>query len=243
MQVAVLILFATRELGLSAGAIGLTYAFGGMGCVLASAFAQRLSARFGIGPVIVHGLALTALGWQAFGLISGPVWLATLLLGCAMLMFDFGAVLTASVLVRQRLRPTACGTHDGDDALLTVARPRSARSRAGRWRPRPVARNAADRRCSGPRARRGAVVDRWCGAIASTRAAAMLNCRARKRLLGRRRRTPAGRGRLSRQRPSARLNSGDSMMIVPAARGRSTASGAGTNEFGLLIQILESACP
>ena len=43
--------------------------------------AERLSARFGVGPVIVHGLTLTALGWQAFGLISGPVWLATLSLG------------------------------------------------------------------------------------------------------------------------------------------------------------------
>ncbi len=40
MQVAVLILFATRELGLSAGAIGLTYVFGGLGCVLAAAFAR-----------------------------------------------------------------------------------------------------------------------------------------------------------------------------------------------------------
>ena len=35
MQIAVLILFATRELGLSAGAIGITYMFGGLGCVLA----------------------------------------------------------------------------------------------------------------------------------------------------------------------------------------------------------------
>ena len=35
MQVAVLILFATRDLGLSAGAIGLTYVFGGVGCVIA----------------------------------------------------------------------------------------------------------------------------------------------------------------------------------------------------------------
>ncbi len=43
MQIAVLILFATRELGLSAGAIGLTYVFGGVGCVLAAALAQRLS--------------------------------------------------------------------------------------------------------------------------------------------------------------------------------------------------------
>jgi MFS family permease len=93
MQVAVLILFATRDLGLSAGAIGLTYVFGGAGCVLASASAERLSARFGVGPVIVHGLILSAFGWQAYGLIGGPPWLATLLLGMAMLVFDFGAIL------------------------------------------------------------------------------------------------------------------------------------------------------
>ena len=58
MQIAVLILFATRDLGLSAGAIGLTYMFGGLGCVLAAGFAERLSARFGVGPIIVQGLIL-----------------------------------------------------------------------------------------------------------------------------------------------------------------------------------------
>jgi MFS family permease len=124
MQVAVLILFATRELGLSAGAIGLTYAFGGMGCVLASAFAQRLSARFGVGPVIVHGLALSALGWQAFGLISGPVWLATLLLGCAMLLFDFGAVLYGInyLALRQAITPDRLmGRMTATMRFLTVA--------------------------------------------------------------------------------------------------------------------------
>ncbi len=93
MQIAVLILFATRDLHLSAGAIGLTYAFGGLGCLLGAALAERLSARFGIGPVIVHGLLLTALAWQAFGLVTGPVWVATVLLGLAMLVFDFGGVL------------------------------------------------------------------------------------------------------------------------------------------------------
>ncbi len=93
MQIAVLILFATRELGLSAGAIGVAYACGGLGCVLASASAQRLSARLGIGPVIVHGLIIAAFGWQAFGLIGGPPWFATIALGAAMLVFDFGAVL------------------------------------------------------------------------------------------------------------------------------------------------------
>ncbi len=124
MQVAVLILFATRELGLSAGAIGLTYVFGGLGCVLASAFAQRLSARLGVGPVIVHALALTALGWQAFGLVSGPVWLATLALGCAMLVFDFGAVLYGInyLSLRQAITPDRLlGRMTATMRFLTVA--------------------------------------------------------------------------------------------------------------------------
>ena len=107
MQIAVLILFATRELGLSAGAIGMVYMAGGLGCVLAAASAERLSARFGVGPVIVHGLILTALAWQAFGLVSGPVWAATLLLGAAMLVFDFGGVLYGInyLALRQAITP------------------------------------------------------------------------------------------------------------------------------------------
>ena len=124
MQIAVLILFATRELGLSAGAIGITYAFGGLGCVLASAFAERLSARLGVGPVIVHGLALTALAWQAFGLISGPVWLATLILGCTMLVFDFGAVLYGInyLALRQAITPDRLlGRMTATMRFLTVA--------------------------------------------------------------------------------------------------------------------------
>jgi MFS family permease len=124
MQIAVLILFATRELGLSAGAIGLAYVFGGLGCVLASAFAQRLSARFGVGPIIVHGLALTALGWQMFGLISGPVWFATLVLGCAMLVFDFGAVLYGInyLALRQAITPDRLlGRMTATMRFLTVA--------------------------------------------------------------------------------------------------------------------------
>ncbi|MGH8714692.1 MAG: MFS transporter [Casimicrobiaceae bacterium] len=107
MQVAVLILFATRDLGLSAGAIGLCYVLGGVGCVLASASAERLSARLGVGPVIVHGLILSAFGWQAYGLIDGPPWLATLLLGTAMLVFDFGAILYGInyLALRQAITP------------------------------------------------------------------------------------------------------------------------------------------
>lgn len=124
MQIAVLILFATRELSLSPGAIGLTYMFGGLGCVLAAGFAERLTQRFGVGPVIVHGLTLTALGWQAFGLVSGPVWLATIALGVAMLMFDFGAVLFGInyLSLRQAITPDRLlGRMTATMRFLTVA--------------------------------------------------------------------------------------------------------------------------
>ena len=124
MQVAVLILFAARELSLSPGTIGLAYVGGGLGCLLASATAQRLSARFGIGPVIVHGLILTALAWQGFGLIDGPVWLATLMLGAALLVFNFGAVLYAInyLALRQAITPDRLlGRMTATMRFLTVA--------------------------------------------------------------------------------------------------------------------------
>ena len=93
MQIAVLILFATRDLGLSAGALGMAYMAGGLGCVIAATSAERLARRFGVGPLIVYGLLLTAFGWQAFGLIRGSPDGATVALGVGMLVFDFGAVL------------------------------------------------------------------------------------------------------------------------------------------------------
>jgi MFS family permease len=124
MQIAVLILFATRDLGLSAGAVGLVYMFGGLGCVIAAATAERLSARFGIGPVIVHGLILTALAWQAFGLVGGGTATATLLLGLAMLVFDFGGVLYGInyLALRQAITPDRMlGRMTATMRFLTVA--------------------------------------------------------------------------------------------------------------------------
>jgi len=124
MQVAVLILFATRELSLSAGAIGFAYACGGLGCVLASAFAQRLSERFGVGRVIVYGLMLTAAGWQAFALLGGSGWTAMAALGAAMLLFDFGAILYAInyLSLRQAITPDRLlGRMTATMRFLTVA--------------------------------------------------------------------------------------------------------------------------
>ena len=107
MQVAVLILFATRELGLSAGAIGFTFMFGGAGCVIAAATAERLALRFGVGPVIIGGLLLTAVGWQAYGLVRGSPTIATIELGLSMLVMAIGAVLfgITYLSLRQAITP------------------------------------------------------------------------------------------------------------------------------------------
>ncbi|HVE48533.1 MAG TPA: MFS transporter [Casimicrobiaceae bacterium] len=124
MQLAVLVLFATRELVLSPGAIGLAYIFGGIGCVLAAAFAERLSARYGVGPVILLGLMLTCVGWVAYGLIGGPVWFATIALGLAMLLFDFGGVLWGInyLALRQAITPDRLlGRMTATMRFLTVA--------------------------------------------------------------------------------------------------------------------------
>jgi MFS family permease len=124
MQVAVLVLFATRDLGLSAGAIGLAYMFGGLGCVLAAALAERMSKRFGVGNVIVLGLMLTVAGWVVYGLIGGPAWFAAIALGLGMLLFDFGGVMWGInyLALRQAITPDRLlGRMTATMRFLTVA--------------------------------------------------------------------------------------------------------------------------
>jgi MFS family permease len=124
MQMAVVVLFATRELGLSAGLIGLAYACGGLGCVVASAMAERFAKRYGVGLSILLGLILTAVGWQAYGLISGPAWFATVAFGAAMFVFDFGAILFGInyLALRQAITPDRLlGRMTATMRFLTVA--------------------------------------------------------------------------------------------------------------------------
>ena len=125
MQIAVLILFATRVLGLSAGAIGLTYMAGGLGCVIAaSARRTRLAPlRRGAGDrarTVPDGARLA--GIRADRRFAGVV--ATLALGMCMLVFDFGAVIYAInyLSLRQALTPDhLLGRMTATMRFLTVA--------------------------------------------------------------------------------------------------------------------------
>jgi MFS family permease len=86
------ILFATRELGLSEGAIGLCFVGLGVGTIFASAIGNRVSKRIGPGPALVLGVAVSALGWLLGGLAPlsafGVAQFALMLM-----LFGVGAVL------------------------------------------------------------------------------------------------------------------------------------------------------
>jgi len=57
------ILFATRLLGLSARAVGLSYVALGIGTIAASVLGHRIARRLGPGPTLVLGFAVSACGW------------------------------------------------------------------------------------------------------------------------------------------------------------------------------------
>jgi len=86
------ILFATRELGLSEGEIGLCFVGLGIGTIFASAVGNRISQRIGPGPALVLGVAVSALGWLLGGL--APISAVGIAMFALMLMlFGVGAVL------------------------------------------------------------------------------------------------------------------------------------------------------
>ncbi len=89
----VLVLFATRTLGFSAGTLGALYTFFGVGSLLASAQGEALGKRFGIGRCIAHAVLSTAMAWACFASAqAGTAWgYASFALG--MFFFGFGAAL------------------------------------------------------------------------------------------------------------------------------------------------------
>jgi MFS family permease len=83
---AVFLVFAVRELGLSAGVIGIVFSVGAAGSLAAAFTAMRLSRRFGIGPTTI-----------AVAMLAGP---AVLLVGVAPTGNDAIPFLVAATLVQ-----------------------------------------------------------------------------------------------------------------------------------------------
>ncbi len=86
------ILFATRTLGLSERAVGLSYVGLGVGTVLASAIGHRVSRRVGPGPTLVLGFGICGLGWGLVALAPANHW-GVFAFSLMLAMFGLGAVL------------------------------------------------------------------------------------------------------------------------------------------------------
>ena len=90
---ALLVLFASRTLGLSAGVIGLAFGIGALGGLLGAVMAPRLASRFGVGPIIVVGAILFPAPIAFLALAGGPDWVAALVLGAVEFVSALGVML------------------------------------------------------------------------------------------------------------------------------------------------------
>ncbi|KRE43369.1 MFS transporter [Knoellia sp. Soil729] len=90
---ALLILFASRELGLSAGAIGLALGIGATGGVLGAVLAGRVTRWLGVGRTICVGAVLFCAPFALLPLAGGPLWMRMGVLGVVELMSGFGVML------------------------------------------------------------------------------------------------------------------------------------------------------
>lgn len=90
--IAIVILFASRDLALSPGKIGALFMIAGVGFLTASATCQWFNRRFGVGYVMLLGLTLTGLAWLAVASVIANEWVA-IQLGAALFLMDLGAML------------------------------------------------------------------------------------------------------------------------------------------------------
>ena len=92
MYIAIVILFAARDLSLSPGTIGAIWMMGGVGFLIASFGVQRINRRFGVGRVMLGGLFSTGAAWLMTAWVSPGAWAAPHL-GIAIFVLDLGAML------------------------------------------------------------------------------------------------------------------------------------------------------
>jgi MFS family permease len=110
---ALLVLFASRELGLSAGAIGLGFGIGAVGSVLGATLAGPVARLIGVGWAASIGAAVFPLPYAALALAGGSTWQKVAWLAGAEFVSGIGVMLMDINL----------------GALLTRATPEGARGR------------------------------------------------------------------------------------------------------------------
>ncbi len=114
---ALLILYATEELGLGSGAIGIALGVGALGSVLGSAVAKRLNARIGLGRALIASFVVAPLPLLLIPLASGPPGVSMALLtlaefgsGIGVMVLEVGLGSLQAALIPDGLRSRVWGT-------------------------------------------------------------------------------------------------------------------------------------
>ena len=107
MFIAIFVLYAVRDVGLAPSVVGIVFSMGGVGFLLGSLGIARATARLGLGPVMLAGMAATTVGWGTIALAHGPIELAMLEIGLALLVEGIGVGLffLAYISLRQAITP------------------------------------------------------------------------------------------------------------------------------------------
>jgi MFS family permease len=113
---ALFILYATRELHVRSGTLGIVLGAGAIGGLLGAAVAGRLSRRFGIGPIFVFGMVLFPAPLLLVPLAGGPkptvlamLFTAEFLSGLGVMILDISAGAIITALTPHRLRSRSTG--------------------------------------------------------------------------------------------------------------------------------------
>ena len=112
---ALLVLYATRDLGMGAGAIGLALAIGGVGSLVGACVVRRLSNRLGLGKALVFGFVLTPAPLLLVPIAMGTqvptemVAVAEFFNGMGVMVLDVGLGSLYAALVPDQLRARVSG--------------------------------------------------------------------------------------------------------------------------------------
>jgi MFS family permease len=115
---ALFVLYATRELDVAPGTLGVILGAGAVGGVLGSVVTGRISRRIGIGPAFLSGCVVFPLPLVLVPLAEGPRWLVVSLLflaefgsGLGVMMLDISAGAIFAAIIPNRLRSRVSGAY------------------------------------------------------------------------------------------------------------------------------------
>ncbi|WP_329306839.1 MFS transporter [Streptomyces sp. NBC_01260] len=113
-----IVLFASRSLGLSAGTIGVALGLGATGALLGAVCAPSISRRLGVGRSIVAGAVLFPAPIAIAAAAGGPPWLsagalaaAEFLSGFGVMMFDVNLNSLQASVIPDRMRSRVAGAY------------------------------------------------------------------------------------------------------------------------------------